>query len=150
MIAARANCYINPARSLLALVLICAAGTANAATPDCDTNAEACVRWAVAEVATYVEVCGMLLPDFRDRLTGAYARWGVLKLPIPGLDVALRPDSPQRVALGKKILPYMRALMPYEREIECWNRYSLMQSKPPRLEADYVRLPRGALAPYLK
>jgi len=142
---------MNGTRSLLGAVLICTAATAMAAaTPDCDKDAEACVRWAVAEVASYVEICATLLPDFRDTLAGAYARWGVLKLPIPGLGAALQPDSPERVALGKKILPYMQALMPYEREIECSSRYSLMQSKPPRLEADYVRLPRGALAPYVK
>ena len=138
-------------RTVIAVLLMCAEYTAKAAgTPDCDKDAEGCVRWAIVEVATYVEVCGKLLPDFRDRLDAAYARWSVLKLPLPGLGAALQPASPERDALRNKILPYMRALMPYEREIECFSRFSLLQSKPPRLEADYVRLPRNVLAPYLK
>jgi hypothetical protein len=144
---------VNAMRTLLAaLLLLCAVCDAKAAagTPDCDKNADACIRWAIVEVATYVEVCGRLLPDLRPMLDAAYAKWSVLKLPIPGLNAALEPGSPERVALSKKIGPYMQARMSYEREIECFSRFSLLRSKPPRLEADYVLLPRNALAPYLK
>lgn len=139
------------AASTLSVLVLCLPWAAAAADlPDCDRNADACVRWAVVEVATYVEVCDRLVPDLREKFDAAYAKWPVPTLPIPGLTAALRADSPERSTLRKIIAPYMQKLMPYEREIECYRRWALLQSKPPRLEADHLNLPRAALAPYLK
>ena len=99
MIHTHADSRLRPTsvtRTVIAVLLMCAECTAKAAgTPDCDKDAGGCVRWAIVEVATCVEVCGKLLPDFRDRLDAAYARWRVLKLPLPGLGAAPRPAPAQ-------------------------------------------------------
>jgi hypothetical protein len=139
-------------RNLIAATLLCVALPANASiqAPDCEKELDACIRWAVAEVATYVDECGKILPASKAALDAAYTQWSVLKFPIPGLDAVIKPGSAERVALGKKVAPYLKGLMSYEREIECFGRYAMLKSTPPRLSADSISLPRNSLEPYLK
>ncbi len=139
-------------RSLIvpALVWMAMPGVASAQAPDCNKDLVACIRLAVAEVATYVDECGKILRDSKDDLDIAFAEWSVLKLPIPGLDEAINPDSPSRVALRKKVAPYLKSIGSYEREIECFGRLAMLKSKQPRLFADSISLPEDALEPYIK
>jgi len=144
---------MNPlaARSMVVVVL-CIAMPAAAAAPllDCGKNIDACLRWAVAEAATYVQECGKRFPASRTSLDAAFARWKVLTLPIPGLDEVIKPASLERIALGKRVSTYMDGVMPYEREIECSSRLAMLLSAQPRVFADSVSLPKDALEPYLK
>ena len=39
-----------------------------------------------------LDECGKILRDSKDDLDIAFAEWSVLKLPIPGLDEAIKPD----------------------------------------------------------
>ena len=137
---------------MIAATLLCAALSANASiqAPDCEKELDACIRWAIAEVATYVDECGKILPASKATLDAAFTQWSVLKFPIPGLDAAIKPASAERVALGKKVAPYLKGLMSYEREIECFGRLAMLKSTPPRLSADSISLPRNSLEPYLK
>jgi hypothetical protein len=139
-------------RKLIAATLFCMALPANASiqAPDCEKELDACLRWAIAEVATYVDECGKILPASKTPLDAAFTQWSVLKFPIPGLDAAIKAGSTQRVALGKKVGPYLKGLMSYEREIECSGRLAMLKSRPPRLSADSINVPRNSLEPYLK
>ena len=123
---------------------------ASAQVPDCDKDLDGCIRWAVAEVATYADECGKTFPDRRADFDAALANWRVLKLPIRGLNDAIKPGSLQRIVLGRKVVPYLKSIGAYEREIECFGRLAMLKSKQPRLYADSVILPRDALARYME
>ncbi len=139
-------------RRYMVAALLCTAlpGTASAQVPDCDKDLDACIRWAVAEVATYVDECGKAFPGRRPDFDAALANWPVLKLPMRGLDDAIKPGSLQRIVLDRKVVPYLKSIGAYEREIECFGRLAMMKSTQPRLFADSVILPRDALARYLE
>jgi hypothetical protein len=117
---------------------------------DCNTNVDACVRWAVAEIATFVDECGKLYPNTKASLDVLLSQWSVLKLPIPELEEALNPKSESRVALRDRIGPYLKGIPSYEREIECSGRVEILRSKEPALIADSVRLPKDVLRKYMK
>ena len=135
---------------IVVVLWIAIPAAAAAPSPDCGKNLKACLRWAVAEAATYAQECGKRFPASRTSLDAAFARWKVLTLPIPGLDEAIKPASLERLALGKRVSAYLDAVMPYEREIECSSRLAMLLSAQPRLFADSVTLPKEALEPYLK
>ncbi|HKB81776.1 MAG TPA: hypothetical protein VKD04_01070 [Burkholderiales bacterium] len=133
-----------------ALIWVTLPGAASAQALDCNKDLDACILWAAAEVATYVDECGKILRDSKVDLDAAYARWSVLKLPIPGLQEAIKPDSPIRLALGKKVAPYLKSIGSYEREIECSGRLAMLKSRQPRLYADSISLPKDPLDRYVK
>ena len=135
---------------LPALIWMAWPATASAQTLDCDKDRDACLRFAVAEVATFVEECGKILRDSKPELDAAFAQWSVLKLPIPGLAEAIKSDAPGRVALRKKVAPYLKSIGAYEQEIECQGRLAMMKNKQPTLRTDSLRLPRDPLEPYIK
>jgi len=101
-------------------------------------------------VATYADECGKAFPDRRADFNAALANWRVLKLPMRGVNDAIKPGSLQRIVLGKKVAPYLKSIGAYEREIECFGRLAMLKSTQPRLFADSVILPRDALARYME
>lgn len=125
-------------------------GAASAQVADCDKDLDACIRWAVAEAATYADECGKAFPDRRADFDAALANWRVLKLPMRGPNEAIKPGSLQRIVLGRKVVPYLKSIGAYEREIECFGRLAMLKSAQPRLFADSVILPRDALARYME
>jgi hypothetical protein len=125
-------------------------GAASAQVPDCDKDLDACIRWAVAEVATYADECAKTFPDRRADFDAALANWRVLKLPIRGLNDAIKPGSLQRITLARKVAPYLKSIGAYEREIECFGRLAMLKNTQPRLYADSVILPGNALARYME
>jgi len=133
-----------------ALLSMVVPGAASAQVPDCDKDLDGCIRWAVAEVATYADECGKTFPGRRADFDAALAGWRVLKLPIPGLIDATKPGSLQRLVLGRKVAPYLKSIGAYEREIECFGRLAMLKNTQPRLYADSVVLPRDALARYME
>ena len=131
-----------------AFLIACVSRDALAQPSDCTANADACVRWAIAEVATFVDECGKLYPDAKPRFDSLMSRWSVLKLPIAQLEEALDPKSASRITLSNRIAPYLRRIPAYEREIECVGRMELLESTQPALISDSVQLPRDALGKY--
>jgi hypothetical protein len=133
-----------------ALLCMALRGAASAQVPDCDKDLDACIRWAVAEVATYADECGKTFPDRRADFDAALANWRVLKLPMRGLNEAIKPGSLQRIVLARKVVPYLKSIGAYERKIECFGRLAMLKSTRPRLFADSITLPRDALARYME
>jgi hypothetical protein len=136
-------------RTLILPPLLWMAAPVFAQAPDCATEREACIRLAVMEAAIYVEECGKIMPDARARLEAALAQWAVLKLPIPGVIDAAKPNAPGHGALARKVGAYLKSIGSYERDIECLGRLAMMKNKTPTLRSDTVSLPRDVLEPYL-
>lgn len=135
-------------RTLILPPLLWMAWPAFAQSPDCATDREACIRLAVTEAAVYVEECGKILPAEKAKLDAALAQWKVLKLPIPGVVDAARPDAPGRSALARKVGTYLKSIGSYERDIECQGRRAMLENQRPTLRSDTVLLPRDVLEPY--
>jgi hypothetical protein len=131
-----------------ALLVGCASPHALAQPSDCAANADACVRWAIAEVATFIDECGKIYPGDKPLLDSSLSQWPVLKLPIPQLQEALDPRSAIRTQMTGRISQYLGRIPSYEREIECSGRLELLRSKEPALMSDSVRLPRDILGKY--
>lgn len=130
------------------LIALTAQDALSAGAPDCSQDAAACIRLAAAETAAFVDECGKVFPASKAELETALARWSIRKLRIAGVDAAMRPDAPERVALGRKAAAYLKSVGRYEREIECTGRMAVLKNKEPRIRSDFVRLPTDPLEPY--
>lgn len=130
------------------LIALTAQDALSAGAPDCSQDAAACLRLAAAETAAFVDECGKIFPASKAELDTALARWSIRKLRIAGVEAAMKPGSPERVALGKKAAAYLKSVGSYEREIECTGRMAVLKNKEPRIRSDFVRLPTDPLEPY--
>ena len=131
------------------LILVVTAHDAlSAGVPDCSQDAVACIRLAAAETAAFVEECGKVFPPSKAELDTALAGWSILKLRIAGVEEAMKPGSPERLALGKKAAAYLKSVGSYEREIECTGRMAVLKNKELRIRSDFVLLPTDPLEPY--
>src|SRR5450631_629629 len=92
---------LRPVRKLIIPLLLWMAlpGAALAQGPDCSKDPDGCIRLAAAEAAAYVDECGKTFPESKADLDNALARWNVRSLLIPRLEDAIKPGSPDRVAL---------------------------------------------------
>ena len=84
------------------LIALTAQDALSADAPDCSRDAAACIRLAAAETAAFVDECGKVFPASKAELDTALARWSIRKLRIAGVEAAIKPGAPDRVALGKK------------------------------------------------
>jgi hypothetical protein len=143
---------LRPVRKLIIPLLLWMAlpGAALAQGPDCSKDPDGCIRLAAAEAAAYVDECGKTFPESKADLDNALARWNVRSLLIPRLEDAIKPGSPDRVALAKKAAVYLKSVGSYEREIECAGRFAMLKSREPKLYADFISLPRDPLERYIK
>jgi hypothetical protein len=141
----------SPMRNLVLTVLLAMAAqdAFSADSLDCSKELAACLRLAAAETAAFVDECGKLYPESKSGLDTALARWSIRKLRIAGVDAAMKPGSPDRVALGKKAAAYLKSVGSYEREIECTGRMAVLKNKEPRIRSDFVNLPKDPLEPYM-
>jgi hypothetical protein len=122
-----------------------------AQAPDCTKDLDACVTHAVLENATFVVECAKLYPESKGVLESAYASWGVLKLPIPGVLKAISEESDVRRMLSEQIRSHLRRIPEHARQRQCSVRLFMMQDPVPRLwMADSVSLPPDALRRYIK
>ena len=114
------------------------------------TDIDAAVRKVIAEMAVFVDECGVLFPEDKSTLDAAFANWVVLKLPIPNLATALDPGNSDRVELARLIGPYLRQIPGQEKEIECGGRYEMLISEEPWLGGDSAKLPPDVLERYVR
>lgn len=96
----------------------------------------------------FVDECGDAFPVSKDAIDGAFAKWPVLRLEIPGLEEALMRDSPRRKQLEAAIGPYFKRIPGYEKEIECSGRLEAIRQSRPTLLGDAARLPDNVLDRY--
>jgi len=134
--------------SFAALAIACTSALARG--PDCGKDLDACVAYAVAENAAFIDECGKAFPKAKDAMERAFRAWPVLLLPIPGVPEIASPDHELRLSLAEKIGPYLRAITTAERQSECTTRFQMMLARPPTLKADSVVLPDGVLRQYEK
>jgi len=130
------------------LIAMAAQDALSADAPDCNNELAACIRLAAAETAAFVDECGKVFPASKAELDTALARWSIRKLRIAGVDAAMKPDAPERVALGRKAAAYLKSVGSYEREIECTGRMAVLKNKEPRIRSDFISLPKDPLEPY--
>jgi hypothetical protein len=134
--------------TVFAALFLTLAPQVSLSAPNCNEDLDACVRLVVAETAAFVDECGNLYPKFKTEIDAAFKKWSVLKLPIPGIEEALNPKSQLRMTMAESLLPYLKRIPSYEKEIECSRRLQMVQTPEPTLSGDSVRLPPNALKKY--
>jgi hypothetical protein len=135
-------------RSSAAALLVYISSFAYADSVSCDKNPDVCVLRVIAETATFIDECGKAYPKNKAELDAAFRNWSVLKLQIPHLDDAMQDKSELRRSMAELIVPYLKRIPSYERDIECSGRLELVRDPTPTLAGDSASLPENVLSRY--